>query len=565
MINCCGNHFLHAPVLRDASSPVPASTTRPPRPSGSTFSAALMASRQKSFFDQDHGNKPKPRPNQWQRPRPGDFPKRQNQDKREPIMNGPPITPSTESKSKLKAFQFIEGRPQHDPEKENQGTVVETESTINSPTKPKPPTLVHSKTDPTTPAPNRPPLVDLLDGGDLPSASKRVSLSPDEQIYWHIPASSQMDTTPAPRKRARSSSPPSASQTRARNAKKRRQGTPNMKTPKADPAADLWNRYAVHTSNAESASTTSAFAHLMSEASPRSSATAGSVSGLRRWASCGAEWPASKTKKRRTAGTFREHLESNGSKDNDDMSELPQVKVSKVGALVEKIQKSLAEKPTNYSDNGPSSSSPLPNTVGFGDDVPGSPLQRLATIQEDADASESDTLDAEPETRRKDPSDPSSSSEFGDDDLDEELLEAAAESTGVTVPGLEGGSEHPRNAPVASEPQVQRPQEAAHGRHQDQAHSDSEDEFGLGDNDDFGDDLETAVSQYDIRPSHSAQPKQSNQAAPPNGTHSAAQGSNDVVNLDESDDEFGDDDIDEEQFAAAEVAATQGFKPSTFS
>ncbi|KAK8156253.1 hypothetical protein BKA80DRAFT_281069 [Phyllosticta citrichinensis] len=339
-----------------------------------------------------------------------------------------------------------------------------------------------------------------------------------------------------------------------------------MKTPKADPAADLWNRYSVHTSNAESTSNPSAFAHLMAEASPRSSATAGSVGGLRRWASCGAEWPASKTKKRRTAGTFREQLEPIGDKEHGDTSELPQAKVSKVGALVEKIQKSLAEKPTHHSDNGPSSSSPLPGTVGFGDDVLGSPLQRLAPIQEGAEASESDTIDAKPETRREDPADPSSSSEFGDDDLDEELLEAAAESTGVTVPGIEGGSEHPRKAPVASEPQVQQPHEAVDERSQDQAPSDSEDEFGLGDGDDFGEDLETAVSQYDIRPSHPAQPKKPDPAATRNDKHSAAHGSSNVVNVDnDSDDEFGDDDIDEEQFAAAEVAATQGYKPSTFS
>ncbi|KAK8216458.1 hypothetical protein IWZ01DRAFT_497165, partial [Phyllosticta capitalensis] len=516
-----------------------------------------MASRQKSFFDQNHGNKPNSRPREWPRSRPGDFPKRTNLDKRESIMSGPPITPSTQAKSKLKAFQFLEGRPKHDPEKENQGTAdAATKAKDSNDQLPTKPALVQSKTDPTTPGPNRPPLVDLLGSEDLPSASKRVSLSPDEQIYWHIPASSQLATTPARKKRARSSSPASATRNNSRNVKKRRQGTPSTRTPKADPAADLWNRYAVNTSNAESAPNTSAFAHLMAEASPRSSATAGSVGGLRRWASCGAEWPASKTKKRRTAGAFREPLAPIDDEESDEASELPQAKVSKVGALVEKIQKSLAEQPTHNSDAGPSSSSPLPGAVGFGEDAPGSPLQRLAPIQESAGTSQSNTIDAETDAGPKDDADPSDSSEFGDD-IDEELLEAAVESTGLTVPGLDGNSEQPsRKVPVDSGQQEQHPRGSAEGEKKGQIFADSDDEFGLGDGDDFEDDLETAMTQYDLKTSN---PAQTVSTAPQNDSKK-----NFVVD-DDSDDEFGDDDIDEEQFAAAEVAATQGYKPSAFS
>jgi len=95
---------------------------------------------------------------------------------------------------------------------------------------------------------------------------------------------------------------------------------------------------------------------------------------------------------------------------------------------------------------------------------------------------------------------------------------------------------------------------------------DDSDEFG-DDEDLFAADMEQVASLYDKHPdsacSHLAVSQvalsriPSLQASINLQQQSAASGLKEVINLDASDDEFGGDDIDVEQFAAAEVAATQ--------
>jgi DNA replication ATP-dependent helicase Dna2 len=146
------------------------------------------------------------------------------------------------------------------------------------------------------------------------------------------------------------------------------------------------------------------------------------------------------------------------------------------------------------------------------------------------------------------------SDEFGDDDFDADLVDAldvspkkpeqpALSTSYVTIP----------TEPIHPPPQQQLPQAAAPR----QAGSD-DDEFGLDDEDDFAADMEHVASLYDTRAMESPTP---NLAPVANTASAAAIGSGmpaAVISLidDDDEDEFGGD-IDADEFAAAEVAATQ--------
>lgn len=128
-------------------------------------------------------------------------------------------------------------------------------------------------------------------------------VTPTERLLWH----NERDTVAAAispllprkgRKRARSSSPVSSPahakpNTPAVNIKKLAQA---LKSPYADPALDLWDRFSsVGLDSAKGlGSTNPALAHLMVSSSPRPSkdaAASQSESSLRRAISCGTNWP----------------------------------------------------------------------------------------------------------------------------------------------------------------------------------------------------------------------------------------------------------------------------------
>jgi len=96
----------------------------------------------------------------------------------------------------------------------------------------------------------------------------------------------------------------------------------------------------------------------------------------------------------------------------------------------------------------------------------------------------------------------------------------------------------------------------------------SDDEFGLGDEDNFAADLENLASLYDSRPALTptraqGSPRTEALISLPNTPTPAAVGNFDANGC--SDDEFGSDDIDVEQFAAAEAMATQAYNASAAS
>jgi len=484
--------------------------------------------------------------------------------------------PSTYTRTKLKKFQFIEGAPSvgvedgRGADKENstaaRGVEPTTDKTPTVEAVEKPavaPKPANSRTcpPPSTPAMKRLPLADLV--GNIDDSSRHAPeliVSPEEQLIWR---GSQPTHTPLLRKhhkRARSSSPAAPSQ--EDHAAKR-----ELTTPQADPALELWSRY---TSNkgTPSANKSVAFAHLINESSPRSTAAAGSVGGLRRWASCGHEFPASTRKRRRTHGVFQG--ESELAEDVFVAAPSSEGAVlgppeSKVASMVQRMKECVTRSQPRIPSQLPSSSSPLPEAGERHVEVSGSPLQWRA---QEPDVGTSEMLLGEEEVVHEDVqadgiaahTASGSSDEFDDDDFDSEMVEAldmtpqtaeppaqfAQATSYVTIPT------EPLQPPP---PQARAPTEVAQGQDDD-----SDDEFGMSeDGEEFAADMEQVASLYDNKSVASPAQPPSCPTAPaikPVIANNAAPAA--VINLvdDDDDDEFGDD-IDEDVFAAAEVAATQ--------
>ncbi|KAL5113950.1 DNA replication endonuclease-helicase Dna2 [Pleosporales sp. CAS-2024a] len=528
-----------------------------------------MSTRQKSFFDQDPKAKVR---GQWRPRNAAPYAHHSNPPAAPParhVVTGPPIMPSAQTRTKLKAFQFIEGAPtaetskQRQAEKENHAaalgkapskdattrTVPPAKEPAKSAATPKPkPATSKTCPPPSTPAMKRLPLADLV--GNIDDSSRHAPqpvVSPEEQLIWR---GSQQTNTPAPRKhkkRARSSSPVGPSQEdHLFDAVKK-----DRTTPQADPAAELWSRY---TSNkgTPSANKSVAFAHLINESSPRSAIAAGSVSGLRRWASCGHEFPASHRKRRRTHGVFQG--ESDRPEDvfaaapSSDGVMLGQPPKSNIASIVQRMKECVKSQP-RISSQLPSSSSPFPDTGERHVASPGSPLQRRAhepeaeTLPVDNTVYDDAVTDDQGAAKSF-----GSSDDFGDVDFEEivDVLETASQAVEPPMP------------PIQKTSYVTIPTEAVQAQARE---ADSDDEFGMDEDEDgFAADLEQVASLYDTRPLVSPSQQMATVVADTK-SHTATRLSaptTPVIDLveDDDDDEFGDE-IDADVFAAAEVAATQ--------
>jgi hypothetical protein len=224
---------------------------------------------------------------------------------------------SSESKRKPKAFQFIEGTPSASHEDPH-------DAKENFPPRSRPDAMIpldSGKQSPLTPlnATPRLPLTHLI--GQAP-VKIYEDLGQQDELLWKPSTPGSQITPGKKRKRARSSSPPSVN-------------TRQFKTPKPDPASEVWTRYHANLNDSALRASQSGLEKLLIESSPRSSETAGSVGGLRRYNSCGYQWPTSKKKKkkRRTDNlhnTLVTHLE-----ENDKSAPA----VSKVSLLLEEVQR----------------------------------------------------------------------------------------------------------------------------------------------------------------------------------------------------------------------------------
>ncbi|EAW24917.1 bifunctional ATP-dependent DNA helicase/ssDNA endodeoxyribonuclease DNA2 [Aspergillus fischeri NRRL 181] len=249
-----------------------------------------------------------------------------------------------------------------------------------------------AKECPQTPG-NRIPLADLISNAeDAFNRAPGQEYTPEDHVIWqHVPASSNPDTLSQPsatRKRRRhSSSPTSSPLGRSKGERKRSFDMQSfqalLKTPQSDLATDLWNNYLGKASiNPEESFPPPRLANLLSS-SPQTPATAGTSrdsSGLRR-----------------------------------------------LNFLLEKIERSLQKPsvaPAEMSD-----SSPVPKRKQVRWSRSNSPIERKAAAQIPEQGIEYDDGVAHPLVQPNEAEGVgASSSDFGDDDLDEDFLTLAEAS-----------------------------------------------------------------------------------------------------------------------------------------
>lgn len=564
----------------------------------------------------------------------------------------PPIAASSQSRAKLKAFQFAEDKNsdspsgdhprKHEADKENTIALNEpprpsaSQSKARSQTSSQTAALQARGECPQTPV-GRLPLAELI-GNTEDSLAHLENETPYERVYWNVsPGSSDQANpllTPAGRrskKRARSSSPSTSSPNETSNHFAATKPSfdlqtlqKSLKTPQADPAGDLWSRYSMNGNDKQTPTGPGALKsiEMLHSSSPQTPAMhlLGRDSGLRRTVSCGTEWPTSITKRRKI-----QHTSSHGEHNvvlaaqEDAGDGRSTTKMSRVSLLVDMVQEALA-KPVDKADaRGPSSSSPLPDTGSFNDDRASPSLPRLQAqaVEQELSPTGTNHLRKRLSSRQQSPEaqdprldDKESSSDFGDDDIDFELLNTVdatiastsgmgreAEGTNISelFSGDEGGGEHAfvrRTSPIlpsdafgGADNERPAPREtldpgtvgSVHclpeqtlGQTTEQAlvvqTGQGSDEFGDDDSDVFAADLEDVVAMYDsLQPQNDHAPAENMSEDKtntlPKDVEVAVSTRTNVKTTKlvevSSDDEFGDD-LDFEQIAVEYASATQG-------
>ena len=377
-------------------------------------------------------------------------------------MPSAPFSISTQSRNKLQTYIF-EANPidsQQGDDKEN--TNVELSRCVSlvgsqnlhdddlQKSSPQLPQLSSEKPCPQTPG-NRIPLADLIGNTEDAFNCNPKDTTPEDHIYWqHGPTplssipSATANSTRRGKKRARSSSPATSSQNQKLTRSNAQETLDlktlheSLKTPQNDPALDLWARYtdASLTKKDADGNALPAFAHLMTSSPPTPSTTNGKDSGLRRSISCGIEWPVSKAKKRKlnqeaAEGRMKDVFEAS----KTDFIGPKKSKASRITLLMEKLQENSRKVP-QIEVSGPSSSSPLPDRIGLSAISVVSPVSRRFAAQQEYDEAittevDRQTMHAMPVQQHDDPG--SRSSEFGDEDLALDVLEAVEQLAGTQV------------------------------------------------------------------------------------------------------------------------------------
>ena len=367
-----------------------------------------------------------------------------------------PIAASSQSKAKLRAFQYEESNDaprSPDTEKENQDPKVDAPTIQMDP--PPQPLSQRSATKDTRDCPQTPvgrlPLTDLIACGD-DTSHRHLNLTPIERVLWdQSPVISETSTSKRrSRKRAHSSSPASSSQNETSHHFESTKPQVDLqalqkalKTPKADPADDLWSRYSLSTRTAErrspTAPTSLVFTQLVHSSSPPTPAShlqSKDGSGLRRALSC-IEWPTSAAKRRKLQrGGFYKDSSSGLARIDKEADTNETSRISRVSFLVEKIHDGLTKPPVTdeISSSEPARSSPVARKVND------SPIRQDIPSQEGEIAID-EVVDVLSQTavapkehmfmplvlsaeEIADLEKADSSSDFGDDDLDLEMVES---------------------------------------------------------------------------------------------------------------------------------------------
>ncbi|KAL4896685.1 hypothetical protein BDV59DRAFT_171213 [Aspergillus ambiguus] len=370
------------------------------------------------------------------------------------------------------------------------------------------------KEGPQTPA-NRIPLADLI--GNAEDALLRdpgPQITPEDYVIWqHVPPSSNPDTgsqTPAitGRKRRHSSSPTSSplagsSKSARKESFDLQSVQAALRTPQNDLAADLWNNYVGKvTDNGRRDLPQPRFANLLSSSphTPVSARTGQDFSGLRRSNSCNAEWPSSKAKRRKVDGEKLRSGRGIFARSRSNFVESGRVDSSKINQLVETIEKSLRR--TQPRASGQSSVDGSKNTLRARSNspvenrVPNHPQSK--DVEVDSNQFGPDSGGAAMET----------SSDYGDDDLDQgflELVEASEdpfvdttrphsltkrENIGPSANSSLGGADSYSDAPRPELKEIE-------SKRNDASEADEFDEF-----DDFSDNIEDLLAACDATPSN---------------------------------------------------------------
>lgn len=393
---------------------------------------------------------------------------------------------------------------------------------------------VERSTCPSTPA-SRGILPDLIGMGDVQKVVQQIS--PEERIGWDynkdVEKSSEKKSNPfgpvrRARKRARSSSPTDPS------------------TYGVDPGSELWGRYSLNGSTTATPQGPSipALAHIMHTSSPqptKDGVTPRPIAGFRRANSCGNQFP-----KRRRVG---------GIEAGDVFTEAASIGPSKLSVLIERVQEGLIQPKRSTTPQIPSSSSNSSNKEqSFEEDespVHQNPRRDSVSVELMPKSEEA----ARQDMPRPSPAKSINSSDYGDfddDDLDESMLEALVDSADkVAFNPSRTTSSKPPTDPSPNPRQSPKRAQLPPGKTQAMKQI-KKNEFDDSDDDMLAVDMELIVSQFDRGTSVGKVPSKKN----------AVKEQNKVLKgtIADSDDEFGDDDLDDGDFAAAEVAATQSIQ-----
>ena len=346
-------------------------------------------------------------------------------------MPSAPLGVSSQSRKKLKAFAFDEKLLANEEDKENQTSesapsrIEQDEAACNE--------------QPDVPVPHTPavriPIEDLIANTEDAYNCAPPLATPIDHVLWQAnPESSDASivagATQRSRKRAHSSSPVSSQQRSAhKDALDLDILHKSLRTPNHDPTQDLWNRYttAIGLKKETKEPTLPAYAHLL-PSSPRTPSTTDKDGGFRRTHSCGVEWPASKTKRRKLDEQHSRTKELFAASRKDilrrDLSNN-----TRVGLLLEKIQESLSKKVD--APESPSSSSPLPDRRSQALVSPTRPQTRARQGSNGPHGASHSPVKGSP-LKHGTSRDTSFSSEFSDEGLDIEAFESVEQALAQT-------------------------------------------------------------------------------------------------------------------------------------
>ena len=477
---------------------------------------------------------------------------------------GDPIPASSLSRAKLEAFLYEQGDTSThgrmaDIDKENvEPRAEKTMSQMIPPPQPQS-SSQRSATKDTRDCPQTPlgrlPLSELLATGEE-NHRGHLNFTPVERVLWdNSPLEpGKTKATKRGRKRAHSSSPASSSQNEtsihfagAKQPVDLQSIQKALKTPKADPADELWSRYSMHTNGMELKSPTAlvggACTQQIHSSSPQTPAVhvqkdSGSI---RRTLSC-VEWPASAAKRRKL---FHQDSQSHDAPTHGfDGHGPPQKKskMSRVSILVDKIHHELSNPAPPVNNGGssePTTSSPAapqlePPSSSSDEQMPSESETHeviedvVKVFSQTAVESKGDPNQAASVSVREiQHNDEGESSDFDDVDLDLEMMESMNESAPdkalpmernathsdamlrpctISSPPEAEGSEEPRNVAnlekrtvthAEGDQALARGPAATLASSNDHVAHDPDDEFDEDDTEMFAADLEDVCAKYD--------------------------------------------------------------------